>query len=90
MKHFTGPRGDVDPFGNGENTQAHRINVAMSTAPQTIKQISAKCKVTNTDRIRNHMKWLVVRGYATQQEQTWALTDSAAIKFNEKKFPFTP
>ena len=84
MEHFTGPRGDVDAFGNGDNTQAHRINVAMSTTPQTIKQISAKCKVNNLDRIRNHMKWLVDRGYVTQQEQSWALTDSAAIKFNEK------
>lgn len=89
MEHFSGPRGDIDAFGNGENTQAHRINLVMSTSPQTIKHISSQCKINNLDRIRNHMRWLVERGFALQNDTSWALTESAALKFNEKKFPFT-
>lgn len=89
MEHFSGPRGEIDAFGNGENTQAHRINLVMTTTPQTLKNISAQCKLTDLARIRRHMDWLIERGFAQQHDQSWALTESAAIKFNEKKFPFT-
>jgi hypothetical protein len=89
MEHFTGPRGEIDAFGNGENTQAHRINLAMSTTPQTLKQISSQSKINNLDRIRQHMGSLVARGFAKQHDQTWTLTESSSLKFKEKKFQFS-
>jgi len=89
MEHFTGPRGDHDAFGNGTNTQAHRINKAMTTTPQTLKQISEKSNVENLDRIRHHMRWLAERGFAGQNEASWALTEKAFCKFQEKRFPLS-
>ena len=82
MEHFTGERGEIDAFGNGENTQAHRINQAMSKTPQSLKQLSIKSKVTNLERIRQHMRFLVDRGFAEQHDSEWALTESAYFKFH--------
>jgi len=81
MDHFTGPRGEPDAFGNGKNTQAHRINLVMSTNPQTLDQISSKCGLSNTKRIRQHMGFLIERGFCYQEGDTWALTEGAAANF---------
>jgi len=82
MEHFTGTRGEIDAFGNGENTQAHRINQAMNTTPQSLKQMSIKSNINNLDRIRSHMRFLVDSGFAEQHDSGWALTESAALKFS--------
>ena len=82
MEHFTGHRGEIDAFGNGENTQAHRINKEMNKTPQSLKQLSIKSSINNLDRIRNHMRFLVDRGFAEQHDSGWALTQSAALKYH--------
>jgi hypothetical protein len=86
MKHFTGPRGEPDAFGNGKNTQAHRINLVMSTKPQTIQQISSKCGLPNIKRIRQHMRYLTDRGFCYQAGETWVLTEGAAATFFGENF----
>ncbi|MDP3029272.1 MAG: DNA-3-methyladenine glycosylase I [Deltaproteobacteria bacterium] len=86
MEHFTGPRGEVDAFGNGTNTQAHQINLAMSTTPQTIDQISAKSTICNLDRIKQHMRYLIKLGFAVQCDSKWSLTESASLKYKGSKF----
>ncbi|WP_159453534.1 DNA-3-methyladenine glycosylase I [Geoanaerobacter pelophilus] len=85
MEHFTGPRGEIDAFGNGTNTQAHQINLAMSTAPQTIDQISVKSSICNLNRIRQHMRYLINLGFAIQCDSKWALTESASFKYKGGK-----
>jgi hypothetical protein len=85
MDHFSGERGEADPFGNGENTQAHRINSVMSTTPQTIQEISRKCNIDNHSRIRNHMRWLVERKFAKQVGDRWELTENGSPIFISKK-----
>lgn len=87
MKHFTGPRGEPDAFGNGINTQAHRINLVMSTAPQTLRQISSRCGLSNIDRIRQHMRFLTEHGFCYQDGDRWVLTEDAAVNFFGKSCP---
>ena len=82
MEHFTGERGEIDAFGNGENTQAHRINRVMSKTPQSLKQLSIKSQINNLNRIRQHMRFLVVRGFAEKPDSEWALTESAYFRFH--------
>jgi len=36
MQQFRGPRGGDDPLGSAKNSQAHRINIAMTESPQTV------------------------------------------------------
>ncbi|MEI8356247.1 MAG: hypothetical protein WCG31_09195 [Deltaproteobacteria bacterium] len=79
MDYFSGERGEADAFGNGINTQAHRINSAMSTTPQTLQEISRKCNIGNHSRIRNHMRWLVERKFAKQLGDRWALTENGSL-----------
>jgi hypothetical protein len=81
MEHFTGPLGEIDAFGNGENTQAHRINLVMTTKPQTLQQTSLKCGLPNVDRIRAHMGYLTERGFCNKEGQTWVLTEGTAATF---------
>lgn len=87
MDHFTGPRGEPDAFGNGANTQAHRINLVMSTTPQTLRQISSRCGLSNIDRIRQHMRFLIEHGFAQQDGDRWVLTEDAAVNFFGKICP---
>jgi predicted transcriptional regulator len=81
MDYFTSPRGEPDAFGNGKNTQVHRINLVMSTKPKTLHQISSKCGLSNTKRILQHMRFLIDSGFCYQEGDTWALTDGAAVTF---------
>ena len=90
MDHFTGPRGEPDAFGNGENTQAHRINLVMSTTPQTLQQLSSQCGLGNIKRIRQHMGSLTELGFAQRHGPRWALTESAARTFCGKNFSEAP
>ena len=85
MKRFIGQRGELDPFGNGVNTQTHRINLVMSTTPQTLQQISSQCNGVNLAHIRNHIGTLIKRGFAEEHSTSkWALTESAAVIFRAK------
>jgi len=78
MNPFTGPRGGDDNFGNAMNSQAHRINMAMSTIGQTLKQISDQSGIENLNRIHGHMRWLLKRDFAERRDSGWALTTDAA------------
>ncbi len=51
MKHFTGPRGGYDPLGSAMNSQAHRINIAMTAEPLTLQQVSARSKVPDIGKV---------------------------------------
>ena len=82
MEHFTGERVEIDAFGNGANTQAHCINQVMSKTPQSLKQLSIKSQINNLNRIRQHMRFLVVRGFAEKHDSEWALTESAYFRFH--------
>ena len=77
MKHFKGPRGGMDAFGSAINSQAHRLNLAMKTTPQTILQVSQRSNIENFPRIRNHMTWLVQGELAAKYDDGWALTQIA-------------
>jgi hypothetical protein len=57
------------------NSQAHRINIAMTDAPQTLQDVSARSAVGNIARVRQNMRWLVKKGFAAQHSgNRWALT----------------
>lgn len=73
MEHFTGPQGGKDPFGSVMNAETHRINMAMTTAPQSLQDISDATGIENLERIRQHMRWLIKHHFAEQFDQTWAL-----------------
>lgn len=75
MKHFTGPRGGNDAFGYAMNSQAHRINVAMSTNPRSTREISALSQIEHLPRIRQHMISLVKRLLVERRDGGWALTE---------------
>jgi hypothetical protein len=90
MEHFTGPRGERDAFGNGKNTQAHRINLVMSTKPQTLHQISSRCGLPNIGRIRQHMRYLTEHRFCFQDGEAWGLTEDSAANFFGESYSKNP
>ncbi len=85
MKHFRGPRGGRDPFGSAKNAETHSINLAMSTDPQTLEEISARTGIANRERIRQHMRWLVEHGFASRTSTGWMLTEDAFARLHSDK-----
>lgn len=82
MEYFTGERVEIDAFGNGENTQAHCIIQVISKTTQSLKQLSINSQIYNLNRIRQHMRFLVDRGFAEKHDSEWALTENAYFKFH--------
>lgn len=90
MEHFRGSRGEMDAFGNGSNTQAHKINQVLTTVPQTISHISSKSKVQDRQRVQRQLDDLVKKGYAIKDGNRYALTNTGPLSYNtynQKLFP---
>jgi hypothetical protein len=65
VNHFRGKKGPIDALGSGENTQSHRINLAMTSSFQTLEEIAEKANV-RVRRAEDHMRFL-----AGEKEEKW-------------------
>jgi hypothetical protein len=77
MPCFTGPRGGIDPLGFVMNSQAHRINAALTDAPQTAEALMQKAGVARLAGVKEHLRRLVAKGYVVRNDGGWALTERA-------------
>jgi hypothetical protein len=61
-----------DKFGCREGTGAYAINAAVGKKPLTPAQIAEKSGQKN-NRVSQHLKWMLTRGYAEKNDKGYAL-----------------
>jgi hypothetical protein len=66
------PAVELDKFGCRAESQAAKINKALSTKPASVEDITKQCGL-NGGRVRAHLKYLLGKKLVVQREDGWVL-----------------